>query len=443
MKILKKKKKLLFSAIALLLITGLTSLSSASGENLQKTFTWNYKISSDARMEIKNYDCDLVIHTWDKDETEYHLTIDAETKTDNDAEVLKNYIRDLTFSHSVTNVSFDNRFWESRNSILGLITMKLKGNKTINLTAFDMKGELWIPNGCRFTLGSKYSQINMEDFSGSATIDLYNDNFYGGNIEGDAEITDKYSTIELKNLKGIRADLYNSRFDAISCGNLNIQSKYSKVTFNTSGDLEINSYNDKYSFSKTGDIIFVAKYSDLTTGLSGRASLNCYDGSVTMKQAKEVKMESKYADFRFDVTGDCTISSSYNDRLTAGKINSLDINESKYSTYKIDELATFLSESDGYNDKFNILKMGKEFKEIKVNGKYLELSVVIPETASYRFKANITYPNLDINESAFKPIVRIQKSSQIEYDAVKGTEKEGMPLIEANGYQLSLKIREY
>jgi glutaredoxin-related protein len=87
--------------------------------------------------------------------------------------------------------------------------------------------------------------------------------------------------------------------------------------------------------------------------------------------------------------------------------------------------------------------MGKEFKEIKVNGKYLELSVVIPETASYRFKANITYPNLDINESAFKPIVRIQKSSQIEYDAVKGTEKEGMPLIEANGYQVSLKIREY
>jgi hypothetical protein len=443
MKILKKEKKFLFSAIALLLITGLTSLSSASGKNLQKTFTWSYKISSDARMEIKNYDCDLVIHTWDKDETEYHLTIDAETKTDSDGEVLKNYIRDLTFSHSVNNVSFDNRFWESRNSIFGLTTMKLKGNKTINLTAFDMKGELWIPKGCRFTLGSKYSQINMDDFSGSATIDLYNDNFYGGNIEGDAEITDKYSTIELKNLKSIRADLYNSRFDAISCGNLNIQSKYSKVTFNTSGDLEINSYNDKYSFSKTGDIIFVAKYSDLTTGQSGRASLNCYDGSVTMKQAEEVKMESKYADFRFDVTGNCTISSSYNDRLTAGKINSLDINESKYSTYKIDELATFLSESDGYNDKFNISKMGKEFKEIKVNGKYLELSVVIPETASYRFKANITYPNLDINESAFKPIVKIQKSSQIEYDAVKGTEKEGMPLIEANGYQVSLKIREY
>ncbi len=443
MKTIEKMKKQCFSTIALILFTGLASVISASGKDLQKTYTWNYKITSDASVNIHNYDCDLVIHTWDKDEAEYHLIVDAETRSDDDAETLGNFINNLQFSHSPSSVTFDNRFWESRNSIMGRITMKLKGGKSISLVSFDIKGELWVPKGCRLTLGSKYSEINMPDFDGPVNLDLYNDNFYGGNLGGKAEITDKYSTMEFKNMKDVRANIYNSRLDAGDCGNLQIQSKYSKVTFSNTGDLNINGYNDKYNFSKTGDITFVAKYSDLVTEQSGKADLECYDGSVSIKLVKDVRIESKYGEYLFGTAENCSISSSYNDRMTVDKLNALEINQSKYCNYKVDELAESLSESEGYNDKFNVSRMGRDFKEIRVNGKYLEVSVVIPKTVDYRFKANINYPNLDINESAFKPIVKIEKSSQIEYDAVKGTEKEGMPLIEANGYQVSLTIREY
>jgi hypothetical protein len=443
MKKIKTMKKLLFSSIVLVIYAGLTSLTFASARDLQKTFTWNYKVNSDASIQVNNYDCDLVIHTWDKDEAEYRLSVNAETRSDEDALVLENYIRDLVFSHSSTSVSFDNRFWESRNTIMGRMTMKLKGGKNVSLAAFEMKGELWIPKGCRFKLGSKYSEINMEDFSGPLSIDLYNDNFYGGNLGGKAEITDKYSTIEFKDIKDLRADLYNSKLDAGNCGNLEIESKYSKIMCKTSGDLGINGYNDKYSFTKTGNITFVAKYSDLETETSGQADLDCYEGTITLKEVKDVKIQSKYADFRFDIAANCSISSSYETKLIVGKLNSLNISESKYCTYKIDEIVSSLSESDGYQDKFDTFRMGQNFKEIKVNGKYLELSLVIPKTTGYRFKANIKYPDLDINESGFKPIVKIEKSSQIEYDAVKGTEKDGMPVIEVNGYQVSLKIREY
>ena len=440
---IKKMKKLFFSAIALMMLAGLTSSVTGQGKNLQKSYTWNYKINNDARVELNNYDCDVVIHTWDKNEAEYHLIVDVQAKSDGDAELLDSYLKDLSFTSSSSSVNFDNRFWESRNTILGRMTMKLKAGKTVNLVSFDMKSELWIPEGCSLTLGSKYSGIKMDDIAGPVTMDLYNDNLTGGNIDGRTELTDKYSTIELKNLKDVKADLYNSRFDAVSCGNLDIVSKYSKVTFETSGELKIDGYNDKYTFSKTGNISFTAKYSDLVSDQSGRADLNCYEGSVSFKQAEDIKIESKYADYSFGVAGDCSISSSYNDRLTAGKLNSLDINESKYCSYKIDDLAASLSENDGYNDKFNVSRMGGDFKSIKLNGKYLDVVIVVPRTADYRFKANITYPKLDINEAAFKPIVRIEKSSNIQYDAVKGTEREGMPLIETNGYQVSLKIREY
>jgi hypothetical protein len=305
-----------------------------------------------------------------------------------------------------------------------------------------MKGELWIPSGCRFELSSKYSEINMEDFSGQLFLDLYNDNFFGANVKGRTGIKDKYSTIDFKDMKDISADLYNSKIEAGNTGDMKIESKYSKVTTASSGNLDLNSYNDKYTIPKTGDITFVAKYSDLKTETSGQISLDCYEGSVIIKEAKDIKITSKYADFQFDVAGNISVASSYNDKLAAGKLTSLKISDSKYCSYKIDEMINSLTEADGYEDKFMIRRTGQEFRELRINGKYADISFSLPKTVDFRFRANITYPNLDIDESKFITRTKISDGSQLEYDAVKGTEKDGMPVIEVNGYEMSLKITE-
>jgi len=439
---MKKITKLFFSTLAVILYGGLISGPAASGSDLQKTYSWKYAINKDASVVLNNYDCNLTVHTWDKGEAEFHLTVDAETRSADDAVILDNYIENLKFSNSATSVKFKNIFWETRNNIMGRMTMKLEGGKDVDLKEFTMKCELWIPSGCRFELTSKYSEIIMEDFSGLLFLDLYNDNLYGANIGGKAEIKDKYSTIDFKDMKDIRADLYNSRLEAENTGNLKIDSKYSKVTAVTSGILDIGSYNDKYSFTKTGDITFVAKYSDLRTESSGQISLDIYDGSVILKEGKDIKITSKYADFQIGGAGNLSITSSYNDKLVTGKLNSLKINESKYCSFRIDELINNLTETDGYNDKFTILKTGNEFKEFSVSGKYVDITLSLSKTTDYRFRAKIQYPKLEINESQLKPIVKVQEGSQLEYHAVKGTEKEGMPLIEVNGYQMSLKIVE-
>ncbi len=440
----KTMKRLLFSAAILLFLTGgLTSQAFASGKSIKKTYTWNYKINADASVEAGNYDCDLVIHTWDKNEAEYRLIVDMDARSDNDAETLNTYLDGMTFSHSATNASFDNKFWSSRNNILGRMTMKLKNGKTIGLSSFDMKGELWIPKGCSLIFSSKYSEISMEDFSGPVSIDLYNDKFYGGALEGKASLTDKYSTIEFRDISDMKANLYNSRLNGGNSGDLDIQSKYSKVTFKTSGKVDINGYNDNYTFTKTGDVTITAKYTDLKTEASGNADISFYEGTVAIGSVKDLNIKSKYADYDFDVAGKCSISSSYNDRLAAGKINSLAINESKYCSYKADNLTESLTENDGYNDKLSIGAVGADFRKFQVNGKYLEATLNIPKTMDYRFKADISYADLDINESSFKPVVKINNGSKLEYDAVKGTEKEGMPLIEADGYEITLRIKEY
>ena len=437
---MKAITKLFFRTLVLIIFTGFISAESASGSDLQKTYTWKYNINKDGSVALDNYECNVTIHTWDKGETEFHLTIDAKTRSDEDAAVLDKYLQNLKFSNSPTSVNFRDSFWESRNSIMGRMTMKLEGGKVVSLSDFSMKVELWIPSGCRFGLNSKYSEVKMEDFSGQLTLDLYNDNFYGSNLSERTVIEDKYSTIEFKDTRDLKADLYNSKLEAGNTGDLNIESKYSKITALSSGILTVNGYNDKYSIPKTGNISFVAKYSDLKTETSGMASLDCYEGTVIIKEARDIKITSKYADFQLGKVDNVSIESSYNDKLSAIKMTAIRIIDSKYCSFRIEELTNSIVENDGYQDKITILKTGQEFSKVSVAGKYVDISLSLLKTLDFRFRAKITYPNLDIDESKFVTRTKISDGSQLEYDAVKGTEKDGMPVIEVNGYQMSLKI---
>ena len=396
----------------------------------------------DAVVEMDNYDCNLIIHTWDKGEAEYRLTIDAQTRSDEDGILLENYLQGLEFSASRSSVSFRNRFWTSRNSIGNRTIMKLKNGDNITLSSIELRAELWIPSRCDLKLASKYSEIKMEDFAGPFSLDLYNDNFYGANVTADIKLIDKYSTIEFNDTKDIKADLYNSRLDIDNAGDLVIESKYSKINIGSAGRIEINSYNDKYGITSTGDMSFTAKYSDLNTESSGNVELDCYEGTIIINNVRNITLTSKYTDYRFDVAEECSAVSLYNNKLTAGRMISLDIKESKYSVFRIDELSASLSESSGYNDNFIIENIGSNFEGIFMNGKYIDLSVDLPITFSYRFKAKVKYADFDIDESSMKPIVKVITGSDIEYNAVKGTEKEEMPVIEVNGYQMSVKITD-
>lgn len=439
---MKTMGKSIFNGLAGLFVLFIISIAPADGAQVQKTFTWKYPVGSDTRVVFTNYNCDLVIHVWNKSETEYHLTIEATGKSEDDEARLLRYLGNYTFSHSGSSVNFRNTFWKNRRSINGRTTLEIEGEKNIELTEFDMKGELWIPASNPLEMDSKYSRIDLEDFAGKLSLTLYNDNVYGGNLTAAAEISAKYANIEFKEIKGLKAEFYNCDFEAGNAGDLTINSKYSKFDSKTAGNVMIDSYNDKFSFEKTGDIIFSSKYSDLKTGNTGNFTIDCYNGTIIAATVNKMKLSSKYADFQIRNTGDILIGDSYNDKFHFGKVNSMKIDVSKYSIYEAEELSETLSESDGYNDNFTISKIGAGMKEISINGKYTEISLGMPVSLDYRLKANIKYPTFEINETAFKTRVKVVENSGMQYDGVKGTEKDGMPVIEVKGYNMTLKISD-
>ncbi len=441
---MKTKKQYFCKSLFLLIFLSISLAGYGQDKKLQKTYTWSYKANEDVNLSFNNYNSDLNIKTWDKPEIEYKLHLVAKGASEDDIERLDSYLKNMTFSNSPERASINMKFWKSRTSIINRTRLKLEGEKEVILTEFKVTGELTIPKKCNLDFTSKYSDIELADVLGKLTLKLYNDKLYGGKVDNEVVISDKYSTIEFSDIKG-EADvtLYNTDFEANSIGDTKFESKYSKMFIKNSGSLELVSYNDKFNFERTGDVVFKAKYSGFISEKSGRLKADCYNCTVVIDQLEDIEIASKYTKFEFVKGGKCNISASYNDGINSTQLETLQITESKYGTFKIDKLTSVLSVAAGYNDKFIIPETGDNFKSLKVNGKYEKITLGIPASLDYRFKANVKYPKLDINEENFTYKTKIIESSTIEYNAIKGKEYEGMPEIKIEGYDISLSIIDY
>ena len=114
-------------AIALCLTLGVNAYG--QGKKIEKTYKWIYKVNEDVKITFNNYDCDLVIHTWDKQEIAFDMSVDATLKTEEDARRLDSYLDEMEFSHSAGSVQIDTRYWTSKKAIVLLII----GNTLFNV----------------------------------------------------------------------------------------------------------------------------------------------------------------------------------------------------------------------------------------------------------------------------------------------------------------------
>ncbi len=438
---MKKKIVYFYSifAIAICLTIGVNGYGQQ--KKIEKTYKWTYKVNEDVKITFNNYDSDLVIHTWDKQEIVYDMSVKAALKTTEDARRLDTYLEELEFSHSAGSVQIDSRYWTSKKAVMGRKAMTLKGAKTVRFSEYKMKGELWVPENCRLILRSKYSEIQAKNVKGVLSLDLYNDKWYGGDVNTAINIKAKYSTLEFEDMKDIEADLYNCDMEAGNIGNLNSVSKYSSFHTGDARKVVISAYNDKYSFGNTGDIKFTDKYSDLKALNAGRIELDCYNSTVDIVLAEDIYLKSKYGKYKLDGAANLNITSAYNDKFEIMKLNTLSIDESKYCVVKLDHLERSLLLKDGYTDKFYINNAGS-LNEVKINGKYVVLEMALAKEFSYRFEANVKYPKFDIPEEDMNTRIKIKEGSELQMKAVKGVESEGMPSFFVNGYDMAITLTE-
>ena len=430
-----------FRALSIVLLLSVVHPVSGQGRIIEKTYRWKQEVNEHVNFTFNNYDCDLVIHTWDRPEIEYRMSLDASLKSEDDARRLDAYVEELNFSSANGGVKFDNRFWTNKKVVMGRSTITLKGEKTIRFSEFKMKGEMWIPENCNLILVSKYSEIMADDLNGRVSLDLYNDKMFGGLVNSNADIRAKYSTLEFKDMKDLKIDFYDTDMEAGVIGRLEAVSRYSNFKSGDAGDIRIDSYTDKYSFGNTGDIKFTNKYSDLKALNTGYIELDTYNGTVSVTLVEDMDLKSKYSKYEIGTARNLNITEAYSDSYKIGKLNALNIMESKYGVYKIDHLESSFILKEGYSDKFYVSETGA-FKGMKLNGKYILMEMALDKDLTYQFEANVKYPRFEINEEAMTVRSKIRDGSDLQMKAVKGTESEGMPAFIINGYEMAVTLTE-
>lgn len=434
-----KKTNHRYRTVAVALFAALSLVSSAQGSRLSKTYNWEYALQKGGKITIDNYDCDIKIHTWEKNEVKYELTVLAEMNSQEEAGELDSYLKSLNFSDSKNRVDINNRFWEKRVTLFNRKTITLSNNTKLGYSELNMSAELWIPEGVLFALNSKYSDITMEEITAAAEMNLYNDKVRGETF-GSLEIEAKYSTIELGNTGDLKAKLYDCNMYTENSGVTYLETKYSTVSGHDAGDLIIDSYDDKISFESSHNTGFTAKYSDLKIGKVADLILDTYNGSVTIGSSNLVRINGKYTTYKMGNATGCNIVSAYDCRVEYDEVSTMKIDESKYTTYNIGKLGRSFKLASGFDDRIEIESAGSSFSLFSADGKYIKSTVNIPGDLACRVKADAKYASLSIDEKLFKTRIKIVESSQTRYEAIKGEEKNEMPLIEVTGYDISLSI---
>lgn len=438
---MRAKRILPFSlAFSIIILAG---VNTAYGQDLNKTYKWNYNVDAGTELILENYDADIDIHVWDKPEIEFHMIITAEFRNKEDVDDIDSYLRDLEFESTGGKTRINTRFWNNRTNIFGVSTMILDGLKTIRYKKFKMECMVWMPADASIDLKSKYSDITMDDIGGSLKLDLYNDELYAGSVSGDASIKAKYSEMSFTGMKDINADLYNCELSTGDAGNMKLITKYSGIETLDAGTLDIDSYEDEFIFNSCSDMRFIAKYSELSTGQAGKLIADTYECEFKADKISKAKITSKYSEFTISDAGTILFESAYEDRLDSDNTLSLNISESKYSDYYIGKLENSLLAKETYENEIIIDELGEGIDKFIADGKYNDIKLGVPSSLNCRIKASIRYPELDISEELFRTKIMIKDGSDLEYEGIKGTEKDDMTELVISGYEISLSVKSY
>lgn len=410
-----------------------TSICFSQNYETTKSLNKTASVSENVTVKMSNYSSDLKIITTNSNTVSIATTVKIIGKSKEDVDKVIIAIENFEFKEVGDIMEIDTRFYKNMNSINNRRTITLKDGDKVRIREFKISHELQIPKSANIELSNKYSDIEMQDLEGNAKFELYSSKLHGDNITGNMDLECKYSKLYLKEILG-DADfgLYDTDVEFISCKDLNIKSKYSKVNAEKVASLKLDSYDDKFNINEIDNLEFEAKYSDLVSEAElSELILNLYDSNIEIKSAKSGSFSGKYSDLKLGNVKELKIPSSYDNDIYFGKTMDIQIDESKYCTYKFGEVAEL--SLNGYDDNISVSKLNSEFSGISIKGKYGKLEVNTGNVP-YQIYFKLKYPKIDIPES-LEIIKRIKDSSELE---LVGNKTGGK--ISVEGYDMTIVI---
>ena len=213
--------------------------------------------------------------------------------------------------------------------------------------------------------------------------------------------------------------------------NVNMPATISLDLTNKFGDVFINEVGGKGKLNLAYGNMEINKLSNSDNLLDIKFS------KVNVKFIKGAVVLLKYSDLELDYAGSLLLDSKYSN-LSADKIIVLNVNfeggrlemenssavdsKSKFSDLGITRIEKSLNLDIQYGN-CDVKEIAENFTSIAIENKYGNVSVGIPETASYSLDAELKYCDLDFPEDNANYTEKITTNTSKSYKAIIGKEK--------------------
>ncbi len=367
-----------FTFIALFLLQ--INAFAGRGE-FKKTIQETFEINVDTRIEAINKRGDIHIHTWDKDEVSFEITITVEARTEADAEEEFDRIN-VEFSN-VGNIVSAETIWGDKEKN-GKTWFSWTWNDWEDGKKTRVDYVINMPANNPVNLDNKYGHINFPKLNNNADITVKYGNMNGEHVGGDFDLNIGYGDACLQTVSGESdINIKYGKFCADELAKLEIESKYSKIDIDNARNVNISSKYDNYEFGMINDFYSDGKYDDFR-----------------IERANNIKIDSKYSDYRIEeLTGTGYLDMEYGN----AKINQLapdfgDLRiDGSYAHFKINISSGTVFDIDAESSYGDIDLPDEQHLNITKDGAHKEIEGYIGSPNSgNRIRARLRYGDLDI-----------------------------------------------
>jgi len=431
----------------ILLFAVLMASSTLMAQNGENTIIKRaQKLSSSPKTSISLYDITAEILSSNNNEVRIELDYIAKGKDEEVAKLKTKLENDLLQVSSSGEVKIDLTFQNNFDlEIMGMkwskLTFKSDKKETIKLKEFKVQSfKVWLPAKQNMTLSAKYSRVKLQtNIEGSLNLDAYDTELTAKSITGDINGQAKYSNLTFANTGEIKLSLYETKLHAENTSNGQFEAKYSGIVIKSMQDLKLDIYEGSLLVPTIANANIKSKYAELSLGSLQELKLEAYEGRCKLGDANKLTINAKYVEISGDKVETLQMLEGYENTITFDAIGSLNSKDGKYNNFSIGELHHSLSLS-GYEDEIDIESISKEFKNIAISGKYIDANIFIKSPHAYRLQGIVQYPDLSIDESAYKIKKKIGDENKMEFEYDYKEVNDASPKIELHGYEMDIRI---
>ena len=251
----------------LIIISGLFFTLPVLAQPVERKINKTFNVGTDTELHIDNKFGKVHIDTWDKNQIQAEITIQAEAKGGNSQELLDRITIDIDESSS--QISFQTeiesgRRWGNNNQKFEInYLVKMPKNNPLDLT--NRHGDIYLNNfDGTLDLDLAHGQLVTEKLNGQVNINIAHGN--GGRIlsaaNGDLEIR-HYQRFRIGELGDVELDVAHAGFELEKADKLELESQHCDFEIGDVNSLKLNLQHGDVELGNVGSLSTVMQHADI------------------------------------------------------------------------------------------------------------------------------------------------------------------------------------